>query len=220
MQQDNQFESTQKNQVKVSIRTIVSIPIKIRGQTVKTQFITFYGLASQKEHFVIAFKDWEKNLNPMVRLHSECITGDIFSSLKCDCGPQLQEALIKLHENNGILIYMRDEGRGIGLYNKIDAYELQEQGLDTYAANLSLKLNADERNYKEAAQILIALNKTKICLFTNNPEKILQLKKNNIIISSVIPTQTHINDQNIKYLKTKKDKTNHTLNLKKNGESI
>ena len=113
---------------------------------------------------------------PLVRLHSECLTGDVFGSQRCDCGPQLREAIERITERGGYVLYLRQEGRGIGLYAKLDAYALQDAGLDTYQANLALGHAEDERDYTPAAQMLLALGASRVALLTNNPDKVEQLR--------------------------------------------
>lgn len=150
----------------------------------------------------------------LVRIHSQCLTGDTFSSLRCDCHEQLQQSLIKIGKaKNGVLIYLNQEGRGIGLTNKIKAYSLQEKGFDTISANKQLGLAVDLRNYKIAAQILKNLEISKISLLTNNPDKTNQLRAFGITISKCIPLETIPNKINQKYLKTKKNKLGHNLKL-------
>lgn len=154
-----------------------------------------------------------KNI-PLVRIHSSCLTGDTFSSLRCDCRDQLISALVKIGKSeNGILIYLNQEGRGIGLTNKIKAYALQEKGLDTVAANEQLGFAADTRSYEVAAQILKDLNTDKINLLTNNPDKAAQLKNFGITIVKCVPLEIAPNKTNKNYLKTKKYRLGHKLKL-------
>lgn len=150
----------------------------------------------------------------LVRIHSQCLTGEVFTSLRCDCGNQLIESLTLIGKTKtGILIYLNQEGRSIGLTNKIKAYALQEKGLDTVEANEQLGFTADSRNYEAAASILKNLNIKQINLLTNNPEKISQLKKFEIDVKSVIPLEIAPNPIDIRYLKTKKEKMGHKLKL-------
>ncbi|MBS3165624.1 GTP cyclohydrolase II [Candidatus Woesearchaeota archaeon] len=148
----------------------------------------------------------------LVRLHSSCITGDIFNSLRCDCGEQLSQA-IKLiaKEKEGVIIYLQQEGRGIGITNKIKAYALQDQGMDTMEANVHLGFKPDHRDYKVGAQILRELGIASVRLLTNNPHKISDLKKYGLEITKRIPLLTPPNKENKKYLKTKKEKMGHYL---------
>ncbi|MRG68298.1 GTP cyclohydrolase II [Limosilactobacillus reuteri] len=150
----------------------------------------------------------------MVRLHSECFTGDVLGSLRCDCGPQLHEAMRRIEKNgSGIIIYLRQEGRGIGLANKLRAYHLQEHGYDTVEANEKLGFAPDERQYDRAVAILHQLGITKINLLTNNPDKIAQLQLGDIEINERIPLEIAPNNYDENYLITKKDKFHHLLNL-------
>ncbi len=146
----------------------------------------------------------------LVRVHSECLTGDAFHSLKCDCGEQLAAALTNIEkEGKGILLYLRQEGRGIGLINKIKAYKLQEQGMDTEEANLALGFPSDMRDYGIGAQILSELNVRKVRLMTNNPKKIVGLKGHGIEISQRVPLVMNTNTHNQRYFDTKKEKMGH-----------
>jgi 3,4-dihydroxy 2-butanone 4-phosphate synthase/GTP cyclohydrolase II len=147
-----------------------------------------------------------------VRVHSECLTGDVFHSLRCDCGPQLDKALEILgKQKRGVLVYMRQEGRGIGLENKLKAYRLQDQGLDTVEANAALGFPADLREYGLGAQILRYLGVRKMHLLTNNPKKIAGLGGYGLELIDQIPLFTQPNDVNRKYLRTKRDKLGHLL---------
>lgn len=152
---------------------------------------------------------------PLVRMHSECLTGDAFGSLRCDCGPQLQESLRKLAASRGgILVYLRgQEGRGIGLANKMRAYALQDQGMDTVDANRALGFPEDARDYAEAAQILLALGAPRVRLLTNNPDKVATLRNNGIDVTAVEPLVIASNPFNASYLHTKARKFGHVLPL-------
>lgn len=153
--------------------------------------------------------DLSKPVN--VRIHSECITGEVFHSQKCECGQQLDSAMKYMQEHGGIIIYLRQEGRNIGIINKLKAYALQETGLDTVQANLELGLPADDRNFAFAIEILEKLNVKAVNLMTNNPEKIKIIKDSPIHLNSRIPLQIKSNDATAKYLKTKKDFFGHLL---------
>ncbi|MFE2727849.1 GTP cyclohydrolase II [Kitasatospora sp. NPDC059327] len=150
---------------------------------------------------------------PLVRLHSECLTGDVFGSDRCDCGPQLRESVERIAEAGGYLLYLRQEGRGIGLYNKLDAYALQDSGLDTYDANTALGLPEDGRDYTAAAQMLTALGATGIDLLSNNPDKAAQLAGLGITVEHRVPTGVHLSASNIRYLRAKVERTGHSIEL-------
>ncbi|MBG0740696.1 GTP cyclohydrolase II [Paeniglutamicibacter antarcticus] len=158
--------------------------------------------------------DGRVELAPLVRLHSECLTGDVFGSYRCDCGEQLAYALRRIHDCGGTLIYLRGhEGRGIGLANKLRAYALQEAGADTVEANEQLGLPVDSRDYAAAAGILAALGLHRIRLLSNNPLKQSQLAALGIEVAQMVPVQVPSRAQNVRYLRTKRDRMNHTLNL-------
>lgn len=177
------------------------------------KIIGFENNLDEKEHFAI-YKGSLKKEPLLVRIHSECVTGDILSSRKCDCGSQLHKAMRKINEvGNGLIIYLRQEGRDIGITNKIKAYELQDKGLDTVQANLEIGMPIDNRDYAIAAQILKSLNIKSIILMTNNPDKVNQLRKYGI---DVVRNEEHlgeITEENRFYLKIKKEKMNHNIKI-------
>ncbi len=149
---------------------------------------------------------------PLVRLHSECLTGDVLGSLKCDCGPQLDAALKAIAASGwGILLYLRQEGRGIGLVNKLRAYALQDQGFDTVDANLRLGFADDERHYTLAARMLVALAQDEVRLLTNNPRKVEGLESAGIRVSERVPLKAGGNSHNRRYLETKRSRSGHAL---------
>lgn len=153
--------------------------------------------------------DFSKTVN--VRFHSECITGEIFHSKKCECGQQLDAAMKYMSENGGMIIYLRQEGRNIGIINKLRAYALQEKGFDTVEANLKLGLPADGRNFDVAVEMLKLLNVKEINLLTNNPDKLKSLENSGIILNHRVPLEIESNDVNKSYLSKKKDYFGHLL---------
>jgi GTP cyclohydrolase II len=197
-----------------AVRSRVRIPLRFGdGFTATAEAVTFRGLADGAEHVAFVFGDLGAVSTPLVRLHSECLTGDVFGSARCDCGPQLREAVERISTAGGILAYLRQEGRGIGLYSKLDAYELQDQGLDTYAANTALGLPEDARDYTAAAQMLTALGAGKIDLLSNNPDKARQLAERGITIRRTVPTGVFATGSNLRYLRAKVSRTGHTIAL-------
>ncbi len=163
-------------------------------------------------HVAIIKGKIEKDDNVLVRVHSQCLTGDIFGSLRCDCGPQLENSLKMIQEDGkGILVYLRQEGRGIGLKNKIKAYQLQDQGYDTVEANHKLGFKADLREYGIGAQILLDCNVRKMRLLTNNPKKIISLEGFGLKVVDRVPIEFEANKVNNKYLSTKRDKLGHLI---------
>ncbi len=179
------------------------------------KLIAYTQLNNNNTHLILKKGEWEKDEEVLVRVHSSCATGDIFGSCKCDCGAQLHKSMEMIDkEGKGLVLYMNQEGRGIGLVNKLKAYHLQELGLDTVEANIELGFKADERDYGIGAQILRDLNATKVRLITNNPTKRAGLLGHGIQIIETVPIIIQPNDNNRKYLKTKQDKMGHNLHLK------
>jgi len=197
-----------------TIRTRVTIPLRFPdGYATTAEAVTFHGLADGAEHLALVLGDPGRSATPLVRLHSECLTGDVFGSARCDCGPQLREAVERISERGGVLLYLRQEGRGIGLYNKLDAYALQDAGLDTYEANTALGLPEDGRDYTAAAQMLDALGIDGFELLTNNPDKARQLRDLGADVKATVPTGVFATDTNLRYLSSKIRHTNHTIAL-------
>ena len=195
-----------------TIRREVGLPVRLPdGSLTPARLFTFDGLCDGREHVALALGDPTRV--PLVRLHSECLTGDAFGSERCDCGPQLQEAVARISEVGGYLLYLRQEGRGIGLYSKVDAYALQEDGLDTYEANVALGFGEDERDYTVAAQMLLGLGVERLDLLSNNPDKSAQLEAAGIRVERRVPTGLHVSSVNGRYLATKAGRGQHRLGL-------
>lgn len=192
-----------------SVRQSVRVPI----EKLEADFITFKGLVDGQEHIALGLGNWKYTDKPLVRIHSECLTGDVFGSGKCDCGEQLKESVQEIHKKGGLVLYLRQEGRGIGLYNKLDAYALQAKGFDTYEANQKLGLKDDLRDYTVAAQMLRALSISKVKLLSNNPDKVGQLRKHGINVVEEISTGVFVKPSNRKYLEAKVLKTHHRIGL-------
>jgi GTP cyclohydrolase II len=217
-----QLQRTQPELPSAAVRTEVTVPLAFPdGYATSARVFTFDGLTDGKEHLLLGLGDWEGALlrsalggtAPLVRPHSECLTGDVFGSERCDCGPQLREAAERISATGGFLLYLRQEGRGIGLYAKLDAYALQDAGLDTYQANVALGRGEDERDYTAAVQMLAALGVDRIRLLSNNPDKADQLNARGVIVDERIPTGLHLTAANARYLTAKRDHTAHTLDL-------
>ncbi|MFG3034651.1 GTP cyclohydrolase II [Streptomyces sp. NPDC048253] len=195
-------------------RARVRVPLRFPdGYSVDAELVTFHGLVDGHEHVAVVLGEPAPGATPLVRLHSECLTGDVFGSARCDCGPQLREAVERIAGTGGVLLYLRQEGRGIGLYNKLDAYALQDQGLDTYEANAALGLPEDDRDYTAAAQMLRALGITSLDLLSNNPDKAGQLRDLGIEVQDRVPTGVFTTPHNVRYLRAKVLQTQHTLPL-------
>ena len=174
--------------------------------------IAYRSTTDPGEHIALTIGEWEEEQPVLTRIHSECLTGDVFGSLRCDCGEQLELALKILGDAGvGVLLYMRQEGRGIGLHNKIKAYSLQDTGLDTIEANQSLGFDADERNYGNGAQILLDLGVRKVRLLTNNPTKMMGLSGFDLDVVERVPVEASVTDENRRYLTTKRSRMGHIL---------
>jgi GTP cyclohydrolase II len=204
------------------VRTQVAVPLRfVDGYATTARVCTFDGLVDGREHLALglgsaALRSGPRAVDgtvPLVRPHSECLTGDVFGSQRCDCGPQLREAVERIAAAGGYLLYLRQEGRGIGLYAKLEAYLLQDAGLDTYDANLALGHGEDERDYTVAAQMLHALGVPRVALLSNNPDKAAQLRRSGIDVTAQVPTGVHVSVANADYLATKADRGGHTLRL-------
>jgi GTP cyclohydrolase II len=208
------------------IRNQVLLPMRLAGGYATTaRVFTFDGLVDGREHVALGLGSHAAPVGrrpdvaaPLVRLHSECLTGDLLGSERCDCGAQLHEAVEEIDAAGGFLLYLRQEGRGIGLYAKVDAYALQDTGLDTYEANLALGYGADERDYTVAAQMLRALGVPRIRLLSNNPDKAAQLERLGIGVDAGVRTGVHLNPVNARYLATKAVHGSHLLELPVDAE--
>lgn len=205
-----------------TIQTQVAVPCSHADHSCSTPlFVTFNNLSDKKEHIALVYSgdiwtpEQKNDANPLVRIHSKCLTGDTFGSKLCDCGPQLQHAQSSIAKHGGVLLYMDQEGRGIGLYNKLKCYFLKAtQGLDTYEANRHLNFPDDLRDYTSAVEMLHALNIERVKLLTNNPDKAEQIQQHGIEIAEMVNTPTFETEENHDYLTCKKKKTQHNLNVK------
>jgi GTP cyclohydrolase II len=194
-----------------TVRARVTLPVRLGEVETVAEVVTFDGLVDGLEHLAIVLG--RPGDVPLVRLHSECLTGDVLGSRRCDCGPQLGEAVDRIEAAGGYLLYLRQEGRGIGLYAKLDAYLLQDGGLDTYDANVALGYAADARDYTAAAQMLAALGVDRLALLTNNPDKAAQLSAHGLSVVERVPTAVHLTSSNRRYLSAKADRGSHALEL-------
>lgn len=196
-----------------TLRTQVRVPIRTAdGFEATATVATFHGLSDGREHLAIGLGTVREGVRPLVRMHSECLTGDVLGSKRCDCGPQLRESLELVDREGGWLLYLRQEGRDIGLYNKLDAYALQDAGHDTYAANRELGFGDDQRDYAAAAQMLHALDATEVRLLSNNPDKQEQLERHGIAVDRT-STGVFVTPDNEAYLRAKVHHTGHGIAL-------
>jgi GTP cyclohydrolase II len=201
------------------------VPLRFAdGYSTAARVFTFDGLVDGLEHLAFGLGDRAAAVTaavngstPLIRPHSECLTGDVFGSERCDCGAQLREAVERIADAGGYLLYLRQEGRGIGLYAKLDAYALQDTGLDTYEANVALGHGEDERSYLVAAQMLHALGVSRVALLSNNPDKAEQLRHFGVTVAARVPTGVHLSPANARYLATKAHRGDHTLDLRAVG---
>ncbi|MXV14213.1 bifunctional 3,4-dihydroxy-2-butanone-4-phosphate synthase/GTP cyclohydrolase II [Hufsiella ginkgonis] len=188
------------------------VSVKLPTQWGDFEMIAFTQIDTGEHHLALIKGEWEPGEPVLVRVHSSCITGDIFGSCRCDCGPQLHKAMEMIEkEGRGVIIYMNQEGRGIGLINKLHAYNLQENGMDTVDANLKLGFKMDQRDYGIGAQILRSIGVTKMNLMSNNPTKRAGLTGYGLEVVNVVPIEIKSNKHNELYLKTKRDKMGHLI---------
>ena len=203
----DQYSHEAASSVKIAARARVPLAV-----SEDAEIVMFRAEVSGEEHCAVLIGAGANSKTPLVRLHSQCITGDILGSLKCDCGDQLQAAMkLMADSGGGILVYLAQEGRDIGLLNKMRAYALQDNGLDTVDANHALGFETDERLFLPAARILQALNVSRIQLITNNPDKINQLQQHGIHVTTRVPLALSSNPHNQHYLKTKQNRTGHLI---------
>ncbi|MDG1535932.1 MAG: GTP cyclohydrolase II [Candidatus Thalassarchaeaceae archaeon] len=199
----------------IDLHEMEDIPADARLPTSQGDFRirVFHEETTNLDHVALTLGNMSGPDPVLVRVHSECLTGDAFGSLRCDCGPQLDTALARIQEVGwGCLVYLRQEGRGIGLHAKIQAYNLQDQGADTLDANLLLGHPADARDYRIAAEILREVGIDRVCLLTNNPDKTLQLQSLDIDVIESMPLVTGVSDDNREYLITKAERMGHSIN--------
>jgi len=193
-----------------------TVDVKMPTDVGEFQLHAFKDTSNNQDHLALVKGEWTEDEPVLVRVHSSCLTGDIFGSCRCDCGPQLNTAMQMIEkEGKGVIVYMNQEGRGIGLVNKLKAYKLQEEGFDTFDANVQLGFKPDQRDYGIGAQILRALNVSKMRLMSNNPKKRTGLIGYGLEVVENVSLEIESNEHNEGYLKTKRDKMGHQLKLKK-----
>jgi len=199
---------------KIRLAELGEIPSEAKLPTPHGEFKirVFHEAETGMDHVVLTLGDMGGPDPVLVRMHSECLTGDVFGSLRCDCGAQLNAALDMVRERGwGVLLYLRQEGRGIGLHAKIQAYHLQDKGADTLDANLMLGLPADARNYRIAADMLEAMGISRVCLITNNHDKVEQLSNLGVDVVERMPLVVGVSDENRRYLETKARRMGHSI---------
>jgi GTP cyclohydrolase II len=207
---DHDCEGIGVHKVCVKIVAIAELPSRFG----RFQIVAFWNNRDAKEHVAILAGDVYGGSEVPTRVHSECLTGDALGSLRCDCGDQLEHALqVIADRERGVLLYLRQEGRGIGLTNKIRAYMLQDRGLDTVEANLALGFRDDEREYSIAAHMLMSLRVRSVRLMTNNPRKVQELEHHGVPVTERLPHVIRPNEYNRFYLETKRDRSGHLLDL-------
>ena len=201
---------------RLKTESLIEKQVQVKMPTVQGNFemIAFKQITNDMEHLALIKGEWDEDDSVLVRVHSSCMTGDIFGSCRCDCGPQLHQAMHMIEkEGKGVIVYMNQEGRGIGLLNKLKAYKLQEEGFDTVEANEKLGFSADQRDYGIGAQILRSLGVKKMKLLSNNPKKRTGLIGYGLEVTDNIPLEIESNKHNQLYLETKKNKLGHNLKM-------
>jgi len=207
---DHECDGFGEHQVCVRVVAVAELPTRFGNFAI----VAFYNNRDDKEHVAIVHGDVIGAHDVPTRLHSECLTGDALGSLRCDCRDQLTTALAKLARmERGLVLYLRQEGRGIGLVNKIRAYSLQDQGLDTVEANLALGFRDDERDYSVAAHMILSLGVRSVRVLTNNPKKIEELREHGVEVAGRLPHVMQANDNNRFYLQTKADRSGHWIDF-------
>jgi len=208
---ENNYDCLPKNhQISVEKVAVANLP------TTFGEFkIAGYRSLISDEEFVVLYKgEMNADVPTLVRIHSQCLTGDVFGSIKCDCGPQLQKAMQLIEaEGRGAIVYQQQEGRGIGIINKIRAYALQDEGADTVEANEKLGFEVDARNYQQCAEILFDLGLCKVRVMSNNPDKLEALEKAGLQIAERVPIEVESQEPAAHYMKTKKEKMGHLINF-------
>jgi 3,4-dihydroxy 2-butanone 4-phosphate synthase/GTP cyclohydrolase II len=208
-----------RRQTEKLVERVVSVRLPTEYGEFKA--VAYRELLTDKQHLAVVKGDVRGKEGVLVRVHSECLTGDVLHSLRCDCGEQLEQALLQIGaEGTGVLLYMAQEGRGIGLLNKLRAYELQEHGLDTVEANVELGFPADSREYGIGYQILADLGLTTIRLLTNNPRKMEGIESYGLTVVEQVPIEVPPNDENRDYLAAKREKLGHTLGMKLHHQGV